>query len=87
MPGLCLVFDASAVVGVCQLVEKLFRLRWSPEDGVGGIVITPTRELAMQIFDTLRCVGAAMHHCCQCTCSPSLPVLACSAGSLRASTR
>jgi ATP-dependent RNA helicase DDX10/DBP4 len=35
-------------------VEKLFRLRWTPEDGVGAIVITPTRELAMQIFDTLR---------------------------------
>ena len=37
------------------LVEKLFRLRWSPADGVGAIVISPTRELAMQIFDTLRC--------------------------------
>ena len=36
------------------LVEKLFRLRWSPADGVGAIVISPTRELAMQIFDTLR---------------------------------
>jgi ATP-dependent RNA helicase DDX10/DBP4 len=36
-------------------VEKLFRLRWSPADGVGAIVISPTRELAMQIFDTLRC--------------------------------
>jgi ATP-dependent RNA helicase DDX10/DBP4 len=40
-----------------QLVEKLFRQRWSPEDGVGAIVITPTRELAMQIFDTLRCAA------------------------------
>jgi len=35
-------------------VEKLFRLRWGTEDGVGCLVVTPTRELAMQIFDTLR---------------------------------
>lgn len=41
------------------LVEKLFRLRWSPADGVGAIVISPTRELAMQIFDTLRRGGAS----------------------------
>lgn len=41
-----------------QLVEKLYRQRWTPPDGVGAIVITPTRELAMQIFDALRKVGA-----------------------------
>ena len=39
------------------LLEKLYRARWSPADGVGAIVISPTRELAMQIFDTLRKVG------------------------------
>lgn len=29
-------------------------------DGVGAVVITPTRELAYQIFETLRKVG--FHH-------------------------
>lgn len=39
------------------LVEKLYRLRWGPEDGLGALVITPTRELALQIFEVLRTVG------------------------------
>ncbi|KAL2609428.1 hypothetical protein R1flu_028001 [Riccia fluitans] len=39
------------------VVEKLYRLRWSGEDGVGAIIISPTRELAFQIFDELKKVG------------------------------
>eukprot|EP01039_Chlorochromonas_danica_P003908 gene3908-4271_t len=42
---------------VIPLLEKLFIERWSPEDGLGGLVITPTRELALQIFEVLRTVG------------------------------
>jgi len=45
------------------LVEKLFRLRWSPADGLGAVVISPTRELAMQIFDTLRCAQRPPRRC------------------------
>lgn len=41
-------------------MEKLYRERWSPEDGVGSIIISPTRELAGQLFDVLRVVGR--HH-------------------------
>lgn len=40
-----------------QLVEKLYRLKWGIPDGLGGLIISPTRELAMQIFDELRKVG------------------------------
>ncbi|CAK0786422.1 hypothetical protein CVIRNUC_009635 [Coccomyxa viridis] len=40
------------------VVEKLFRLKWSRLDGLGALIISPTRELAMQIFDELRKVGA-----------------------------
>ncbi|KJE95924.1 ATP-dependent RNA helicase dbp4 [Capsaspora owczarzaki ATCC 30864] len=40
------------------VVERLYRLRWSSEDGIGAIVITPTRELAFQIFEVLRKIGA-----------------------------
>ncbi|KAF4043506.1 hypothetical protein GN244_ATG04204 [Phytophthora infestans] len=41
------------------VLEKLFRLRWSVEDGLGALVIAPTRELALQIFEVLRNVGKA----------------------------
>ena len=43
---------------LAQVVEKLYRLKWSKLDGLGALVISPTRELAMQIFDELRKVGA-----------------------------
>lgn len=39
------------------LIEKLFVLKWTPKDGLGALVITPTRELAYQIFETLKKVG------------------------------
>ena len=41
-----------------QVVEKLFRLKWGRLDGLGALIVSPTRELAMQIFDELRKVGA-----------------------------
>jgi ATP-dependent RNA helicase DDX10/DBP4 len=34
---------------IVPLIEKLYRLRWSPMDGVGALVISPTRELALQV--------------------------------------
>lgn len=39
------------------LIELLFREKWSKDDGIGGLIITPTRELALQIFEVLRIVG------------------------------
>ncbi|KAM5566521.1 DEAD-box ATP-dependent RNA helicase 32 [Rosa sericea] len=45
---------------VIPLLEKLYKERWNPEDGVGSIIISPTRELASQTFDVLRAVGK--HH-------------------------
>lgn len=39
----------------------LFQLRkWTRLDGIGACVITPTRELAYQIFETLKKIG--IHH-------------------------
>ncbi|KAL1527129.1 hypothetical protein AB1Y20_015811 [Prymnesium parvum] len=40
------------------VVEKLFREKWSRLDGVGALVVSPTRELALQIFEVLRVLGA-----------------------------
>lgn len=35
------------------VVERLFRERWSDEDGLRAIIVTPTRELALQIMNVL----------------------------------
>ncbi|KAF7141434.1 hypothetical protein RHSIM_Rhsim06G0216500 [Rhododendron simsii] len=45
---------------IIPVLEKLYRARWGPEDGVGSIIISPTRELAAQLFDVLKSVGK--HH-------------------------
>lgn len=39
------------------ILENLFCNKWSRLEGVGALVISPTRELAYQIFQTLRKIG------------------------------
>ncbi|XP_044756056.1 probable ATP-dependent RNA helicase DDX10 [Coccinella septempunctata] len=39
------------------MLEKLFCKQWTHLDGLGALVITPTRELALQIFETLKKIG------------------------------
>ncbi|XP_055934569.1 probable ATP-dependent RNA helicase DDX10 [Argiope bruennichi] len=39
------------------VLEKLYCLGWSMFDGLGALIITPTRELAYQIFEVLKKVG------------------------------
>lgn len=45
---------------VVPLLEKLYKLKWTSEFGLGALIISPTRELALQIFQVLRKVGR--HH-------------------------
>ena len=45
---------------VIPVLEILFRQKWGRQDGLGGLVIAPTRELAMQIFKQL--VDAGSYH-------------------------
>ncbi|KAL2267395.1 hypothetical protein VTJ83DRAFT_4672 [Remersonia thermophila] len=42
------------------VLEKLYHARWTEYDGLGALIISPTRELAVQIFEVLRKVGR--HH-------------------------
>jgi len=42
---------------VVPSLEKLYRMKWGKDDGVGAIFISPTRELAMQIFQEIVKVG------------------------------
>lgn len=37
--------------------EKLYTNRWTRLDGLGALIITPTRELALQIFETVAKIG------------------------------
>ncbi|GAC94899.1 hypothetical protein PHSY_002472 [Pseudozyma hubeiensis SY62] len=39
------------------VLEILYRSKWGPSDGLGALVISPTRELAIQIFEVLRKIG------------------------------
>ncbi|KAJ7326318.1 ATP-dependent RNA helicase dbp-4 [Mycena albidolilacea] len=39
------------------VLEILYRRKWGPSDGLGALVISPTRELAIQIFEVLRSIG------------------------------
>lgn len=41
------------------VLERLFRAKWGPNDGLGALIISPTRELAIQIFEVLRKMGSA----------------------------
>lgn len=42
---------------VVPLLELLYRENWNPQDGLGALVISPTRELAVQTFEVLKKVG------------------------------
>ncbi|OKL59694.1 ATP-dependent RNA helicase dbp4 [Talaromyces atroroseus] len=39
------------------ILENLYRKSWTEYDGLGAIILSPTRELAIQIFEVLRKVG------------------------------
>ncbi|RUS33698.1 hypothetical protein BC938DRAFT_484326 [Jimgerdemannia flammicorona] len=39
------------------ILELLYRAKWSQFDGLGALVISPTRELAVQIFEVLKKIG------------------------------
>lgn len=40
-----------------KILEILYCNKWSRLDGLGALIITPTRELAYQIFETIRKIG------------------------------
>lgn len=42
---------------VLPVLERLHRLKWGSSDGLGALILSPTRELAIQIFEVLRKIG------------------------------
>lgn len=39
------------------VLENLYRNQWSDLDGLGALILSPTRELAIQTFEVLRKIG------------------------------
>ena len=42
---------------VIPLLESLYREKWTSRDGLGALILSPTRELAIQTFQVLVAVG------------------------------
>ncbi|MES1912834.1 MAG: hypothetical protein MHM6MM_005050 [Cercozoa sp. M6MM] len=42
---------------VVPVLERLWRVRWNKALGLGALIVTPTRELAQQVFQVLLDVG------------------------------
>ena len=42
---------------IIPVLERLYREKWDSDSGVGALILSPTRELALQIFKVLQVVG------------------------------
>ncbi|KAH8306572.1 hypothetical protein KR018_001088 [Drosophila ironensis] len=58
--GAAVTGSGKTLAFLIPVLEHLFVNKWSRTDGVAAVVISPTRELAYQIFETLKRVGR--HH-------------------------
>lgn len=58
--GAAITGSGKTLAFLLPIIESLYAKRWTRMDGVGAVIISPTRELAYQIFETLRKVGR--HH-------------------------
>lgn len=52
--------SGKTVAFIIPMLECLYKHQWTPMDGLGALIITPTRELSYQIFEVLNKVGG--HH-------------------------
>ncbi len=52
--------SGKTIAFLVPLLELLWRERWTTDDGLGALVVSPTRELAYQTFEVLRVIGS--HH-------------------------
>lgn len=55
--GTALTGSGKSLAFLVPILENLYREKWSSMDGLGCLIIIPTRELGMQLFDTLTKVG------------------------------
>jgi ATP-dependent RNA helicase DDX10/DBP4 len=50
--------SGKTIAFLVPILEKLSQLKWTRHDGLGALIISPTRELAIQIFKVLQLVGS-----------------------------
>ncbi|XP_017869939.1 PREDICTED: probable ATP-dependent RNA helicase DDX10 isoform X1 [Drosophila arizonae] len=55
--GAAITGSGKTLAFLIPVLEHLYMNKWSRTDGVGAIIISPTRELAYQIFETLKKIG------------------------------
>jgi len=55
--GTALTGSGKSLAFFVPMLEKLYREKWTKMDGLGSIVLVPTRELGIQLFETLKKVG------------------------------
>uniref|UniRef100_A0A1B0D4Z2 ATP-dependent RNA helicase n=1 Tax=Phlebotomus papatasi TaxID=29031 RepID=A0A1B0D4Z2_PHLPP len=55
--GAAVTGSGKTLAFLVPILEVLYVKKWTKLDGVGALVITPTRELAYQIFETLKKIG------------------------------
>lgn len=55
--GTAITGSGKTLAFLIPVIEHLYLNKWSRSDGVCAIVISPTRELAYQIFETLKRIG------------------------------
>ncbi|XP_055370940.1 probable ATP-dependent RNA helicase DDX10 [Condylostylus longicornis] len=55
--GAAITGSGKTLAFLIPILENLFIKKWCRTDGVGAIIISPTRELAYQIFETLKKIG------------------------------
>ncbi|KAI0206371.1 ATP-dependent RNA helicase DBP4 [Astrocystis sublimbata] len=49
--------SGKTIAFLVPVLERLYRARWTEYDGLGALVISPTRELAVQTFQVLTKIG------------------------------
>ncbi|KAI4198030.1 MAG: hypothetical protein LQ350_005541 [Teloschistes chrysophthalmus] len=49
--------SGKTIAFLIPVLENLYRKRWTELDGLGALILSPTRELAIQIFEVLRKIG------------------------------
>uniref|UniRef100_A0A1B0CSC6 ATP-dependent RNA helicase n=1 Tax=Lutzomyia longipalpis TaxID=7200 RepID=A0A1B0CSC6_LUTLO len=57
--GAAITGSGKTLAFLVPILEILYVRKWTRLDGVGAVVITPTRELAYQIFETLKKIGGS----------------------------
>lgn len=55
--GIATTGTGKTLAYIVPLIEFIFRNKWQPTDGLGALVLVPTRELAMQVFTVLAGIG------------------------------